>query len=107
MVTEDLYANFSTNWVAFGNFNQIENSLYTSFTPLLFNIAIVLITLPALTERKLIIKVPLSFRVLLQSDFWRPLYKLYMPAYILHYMVSFVFYSTTLENTFVTQMQIV
>ena len=69
-------------YLIIGCFSQLENSLYTTFAPLVFNFGLMLILLPALIETNYNPRNYLSIRYFFLSDLWRPLYKLSLEAYI-------------------------
>jgi peptidoglycan/LPS O-acetylase OafA/YrhL len=53
---------------------------------------------PALIEKKLALKCPLSMRLILLYD-WRLFYQMAFPAYICHYLIIFWYYASGTSNT--------
>lgn len=57
-----------------GCWSPALNALYSTYVPILFNMTVIMIALPALLERKLALKCPLSLRLILLYNGWRIFY---------------------------------
>jgi hypothetical protein len=62
--------------LVFGCFTPLISALYTSVSPLLFNIAVIMVILPALIELEVKPRSHLSLKHFFVSDGWRSFYKL-------------------------------
>lgn len=87
-----------------GIFNKFFSSVYTAFSPILFNFGLIMILLPSLQY----VKTDESKNNLLRADLtslfmydgWRVLFKISQAAYICHYLVIFWYYASVTANGF-------
>jgi hypothetical protein len=85
-----------------GVFSPLYAALYTSISPIAFNLGMSLVILPSLLYTKEKVSSPLKadLSTLLMYDGWRILFKISQAAYICHYPVIFWYYASTHSNGF-------